>query len=172
MPFDYYRRLTPRQKRIYRASDEVATIPIPTPATLRRSADKVRRFLEAEDRPGLERACQELVDELARRLEVPPLSVKVLAARPSRTWGELHGLYEPAENRRRARITVWMRTAHRRQVVAFRTFLRTVLHEVCHHLDYELLGFEETFHTEGFFKRESSLFHQLTGSDRRSRAVP
>ena len=54
-----------------------------------------------------------------------------------------------------------MRTAQRKQVVAFRTFLRTFLHELCHHLDYELLRLAETFHTEGFYKRESSLFRQL-----------
>ena len=43
----------------------------------------------------------------------------------------------------------WMRTARRKQVVAFRTFLRTFLHEIGHHLDYELLRLAETFHTEG-----------------------
>ena len=58
-------------------------------------------------------------------------------------------------------MTVWMRTAKHRRVVAFRTFLRTLLHELCHDLDYELFGLEETFHTEGFYKRESSLLHQL-----------
>ncbi|MGH7255674.1 MAG: hypothetical protein ACREI3_07840, partial [Nitrospirales bacterium] len=54
-----------------------------------------------------------------------------------------------------------MRTAKRRQVVAFRTFLRTLVHELGHHVDYELLGLAETFHTEGFYKRESNLLHQL-----------
>jgi hypothetical protein len=57
-----------------------------------------------------------------------------------------------------------MRTVHYRRVVAFRTFLRTLLHEVCHHLDYRHLKLAESFHTEGFFKRESSLFRQLTGT--------
>ncbi|MDH3690664.1 MAG: hypothetical protein OEU36_14540, partial [Gammaproteobacteria bacterium] len=76
-------------------------------------------------------------------------------------WGELHGLYEPAEENPLAHITVWMRTAQRRKVVAFRTFLRTLLHEYCHHLDYEHFELEDSFHTEGFYKRESSLFHQL-----------
>ena len=85
----------------------------------------------------------------------------MLAARPSHDWGELHGLYEPAEGRRRARITVWMRTAQHKKVVAFRTFLRTILHEICHHLDYEVLGLDDSFHTEGFLKRESSMFRQL-----------
>jgi len=54
-----------------------------------------------------------------------------------------------------------MRTAQRRQIVAFRTFLRTLLHELCHHLDYELLKLTESFHTEGFYQRESSLLNQL-----------
>jgi hypothetical protein len=54
-----------------------------------------------------------------------------------------------------------MRTAQRRRVVAFRTFLRTLLHELGHHLDYSYLRLPDSFHTEGFYKRESSLMHQL-----------
>ena len=60
-----------------------------------------------------------------------------------------------------ARITVWMRTVHRKQVVAFRSFLRTLVHEFLHHLDYEHFKLPETFHTEGFYKRESSLANAL-----------
>jgi hypothetical protein len=54
-----------------------------------------------------------------------------------------------------------MRTAQHKKVVAFRTFLRTILHELCHHLYYEVLDLDDSFHTEGFFKRESSLFRPL-----------
>ena len=77
--------------------------------------------------------------------------------RPADDYGELHGLYEPEDEGETARITVWMRTAQKKQVVAFKTFLRTLIHELCHHLDYELFALKETFHTEGFYKRESSL---------------
>jgi hypothetical protein len=87
--------------------------------------------------------------------------VKVLSRRPSTSASELHGLYEPGERRTLSVITVWMKTAQHKRVVAFRTFLRTLLHEICHHLDYELLKLDDSFHTEGFFKRESSLFKQL-----------
>ena len=52
-----------------------------------------------------------------------------------------------------------------RQVVKFRTFLRTLLHELCHHLDYELLDLADSFHTEGFYKRESSLLRQLLSEE-------
>jgi len=50
-------------------------------------------------------------------------------------------------------------------VVKFRTFLRTLLHELGHHLDYEMLGLPDSFHTEGFYKRESSLLRQLLGAE-------
>ena len=63
----------------------------------------------------------------------------------------------PTRSCRVARISVWMRTAQKKQVVAFRSFLRTVVHEFLHHLDYEHFKLAETFHTEGFYKRESSL---------------
>ena len=88
--------------------------------------------------------------------------VKVLSRRPSSTTSELHGLYELAAGRAKPVISVWMRTAANRRVVAFRTFLRTLLHALCHYLDYELLALEDSFHTEGFFKRESSLFRQVS----------
>ena len=58
-----------------------------------------------------------------------------------------------------------MLTVHHKRVVAFKTFLRTILHEVGHHLDYTYLKLADSYHTEGFFKRESSLFHQLVPSD-------
>ncbi|HET6363924.1 MAG TPA: hypothetical protein VFG02_02645 [Nitrospirota bacterium] len=117
--------------------------------------------LEHEDRAKTEYICQKLTRGMVEGLTAPPVRVTVLVARPSASWGELHGLYVPTQGRASAMITVWMRTAQRRQVVAFRSFLRTLLHEICHHLDYELFNLSESFHTEGFYKRESSLFHQL-----------
>jgi hypothetical protein len=54
-----------------------------------------------------------------------------------------------------------MRTARQRRVVAFRAYLRTLLHELGHHLDYRYLRLADSFHTQGFYQRESSLFHQL-----------
>jgi len=41
--------------------------------------------------------------------------------------------------------------------------LRALLHEYCHYLDNDRFQLTESFHTEGIFKRESSLFKQLVG---------
>ncbi len=161
MPFAYYQRLSAARKRIYRRSDAVERVELPDPVALRPLVAPLRAALELEGRRDTEAACQRLAEALLRQLALPPVRIVVLAARPSRSWGELHGLYDPTREGVAPTVTLWMRTAQRKQVVAFRSFLRTFLHELGHHLDYELLQLAETFHTEGFYKRESSLFRQL-----------
>lgn len=161
MPYAYYAKLKAKDKAIYRRSDEIERVDLSGAWSLHPLVSQLEKSLMAEDRAGTERVLRDLANGILSDLGLAPVTVKLLAARPSHDWGELHGLYEPGEGRQRARITVWMRTAHHKRVIAFRTFLRTLLHELCHHLDYELLELDDSFHTEGFFKRESSLFKQL-----------
>ncbi len=161
MPFAYYAKLSPERQRIYRKSDAITSLGVPPGAGVAAPVAAIAAALAADDRAATQAACQRLVDALTAGYRVPPVKVRVLARRPSDASGELHGLYEPEDGSTRARITVWRRTAARKQVVAFKTFLRTVVHEVCHHLDYELFALDETFHTEGFYKRESSLANAL-----------
>jgi hypothetical protein len=163
MPFEYYARLSPRNQKIYRASDVITQVRLPKPELLFPFVELLREALVAERRPEVEAAAERLVHGIAEMLEVGPASVQVLAARPSSRYGELHGLYT-SDPPGIPRIQVWMRTARHRRVVAFRTFLRTLLHEAGHHLDYTYLKLPDSFHTEGFFKRESSLFYQLVPS--------
>ena len=160
--FAYYDRLSPESKKTYRRSDGIPRIVVPDAAALVPLARAVEPALAAAQVDGVQRACQALVDALNARLATPPVEVRVLERRPANAEGELQGLYEPDEvTGGRARITVWMRTAQRVQVVRFRTFLRTLVHEVVHHLDYELFKLEETFHTQGFYLRESALMREL-----------
>ncbi|QJR14289.1 hypothetical protein [Usitatibacter palustris] len=163
MPFSYYDRLSARDKKIYRASDAILRIDLPDIAALGPLAVAIEPVLIEANRAAVQRASQVLVDAINAQLKTPPIRVKVLERRPSNSYGELHGLYEPEEERERAVISVWMRTAQKVQVVKFRTFLRTLLHEVCHHLDYEHYKLAETFHTEGFYARESALLRELLG---------
>ncbi len=165
MPFAYYERLSPARKRTYRRSDEIGAIGLPPGVDAGNFVASIRAGLRDDDRAATQDAAQRLLAMLASGYRVPPVRVKVLARRPSNDYGELHGLYEPGEGATPATITVWMRTAQRRQVVAFKTFLRTLTHEFAHHLDYELFLLDETFHTEGFYKRESSLANGLLAQE-------
>ena len=166
MPFAYYEKLSAARRRIYDKSDRILRIEWPDMAGLMPLARAIEPVLERARRAEVERTCQALVDAMNAQLGTPRVDVRVLERRPSNNAGELQGLYEPDEvTGSRARITVWMRTAAKEQVVKFRTFLRTLVHEVCHHLDYEHYKLAETFHTQGFYTRESALMRELLGEN-------
>ena len=161
MVFEYYNRLSAKKQSVYRQSDAISAIRLPDPQPLRPATQSLMDALKSEDCNAVQSLSQQITDGIIARLKVPPLRIQVLAVRPSDDWGELHGLYLPEEDGKAAKIQLWMRTAKHKRVVAYKSFLRTLLHEICHHLDYEHYKFPETFHTEGFYSRESSLLHQL-----------
>ena len=161
MPFAYYDRLSPKRQAIYRRSDAIGALALPPGLDVAAPVRAVEDGLARGDRATVQRGSQALIDALAAGFAVPAVRVRVLAVRPSDIEGELHGLYEPNEDRPPPLISVWMKTAQRKQVVAFRSFVRTLVHEMLHHLDYEHFDLEETFHTEGFYKRESSLSNAI-----------
>ncbi len=167
MPFAYYDRLSPDDQAVYRASDAVPAVRLPGAPSLWPVVGALQLALREADRARVQRASAALASGVATGLGVRAPRVEVLAVRPSWAGGELHGLYTLAP-RRRALVQVWMRTARHARPVAFRTFLRTLLHELCHHLDVAYLDLPRSFHTQGFFQRESSLFHQLVPEARRA----
>ena len=165
MVFKYYYNLTKKQQFIYRKSDQIESVSLRSPVEFIGCVTGLREALAREDRGSISKFADKLINGLVADLGIPAVEIKVLSVRPSNHSGELHGLYETAGGKEKAIITVWMRTAKHKRVVAFRTFLRTLLHEFCHHMDYEYYRLADSFHTEGFFKRESSLLKQLLIQD-------
>jgi hypothetical protein len=159
--FGYYARLSSADKRVYRRSDAITSVPLPDAAALFPLVRALAAALEAGKRPGVGRAAGALCDAILRQLGVSAVRVRVREVRPKAEHGELHGLYTFAHEGKLPEIEVWMRTAEHRRTVKFPTFLRTLAHEIAHHLDMTLLGLDNSFHTVGFFRRESSLSRQL-----------
>jgi hypothetical protein len=155
----YYQRLSKRGQAIYRASAAIERIDLGDPNPFHGIVAQLRTALEAGDPRGLQGRAQALANATTARLSLPAVRVEVLAVRPNASWGELHGLYEQPPGRAPV-ITLWMRTAKHARVVAFKTFLRTLAHEMGHHIDYAHLKLADSLHTPGFFKRESSLVRQ------------
>jgi len=158
---DRYRRWSPQRRRVAARSDRVPTLPLVPSAALVGAVEALRFALAAQDVTGVGLLSQRIADGVCRELGVGRVTVRVELRRPPTRGGELHGLYVPGNGRGRDAILVWMLTHKRRQVVAYKTFLRTLLHEICHHLDYTLLQLADSLHTEGFYRRESSLFAAL-----------
>ncbi len=159
--FAYYQRLSAKDKATYRKSDAITQIVLPDALALAGLVGELEQALAVGKRAGVASAVQRLTHALFQQLGAPPLKIHVRLVRPSDEGGELHGLYTYAANGKPPKLEVWMKTAANARIVRFRTFLRTLLHEICHHLDVTIFELEDSFHTEGFFRRESSLVRQL-----------
>jgi hypothetical protein len=164
MPYSYYDNLSAENKRIYRKSDAIDSIPLNDPGLIHPFVIKLRKSLLDSKRGEVAKYSSEICRLVCEDLGAEPLKVKISSKRPSNSTRELYGLYE-WEDGEAPVLTIWMKTAVKRRVVAFKTFLRTILHELCHHLDYTYFKLEDSFHTEGFFKRESSLYKQIIHTD-------
>lgn len=162
--FAWYDRLSPAKKRIYRESDALLDVPLRAPAAVVPLVAPLRAALEAGERVPVQAAVRRLMRALGDDLGVPRFQVEILDARPRDAGSELHGLYTWEEGKA-ALIQVWMRTAVNERVVAFKAFLRTLLHELCHHLDYHHYQLGDSLHTRGFYAREASLTRQLLGEE-------
>lgn len=169
----WYRRLTPARRRIARASDRVGPLAIvPSPA-LAGAVAALGSALDAGTAAAVRRVAQRIADEVCAHFRSSRVRVVVHRRRPHDRDGELHGLYETGFAGDCAAVSLWMLTARRGHVVAFKTFLRTLAHELCHHLDYTTFGLGESFHTPGFFRRESSLYDALLAAElTRRKALP
>jgi len=164
MPFPYYDNLSAVKKRIYRISDAIESIPVKNLDGIHPLIIKLKKSLEDNNRRDVAKHASEICLFVCEGLDIETLIVKISSRRPSRSTEELHGLYECTEGEPSV-LTVWMKTAAKGQVVAFKSFIRTVLHELCHHIDYTYFKLDDSLHTEGFFKRESFLYRQIVPAE-------
>jgi len=152
----------PPRKRNLRAfldSDTRAFIPLPPDDRLVFVAASIKAAMQEGMVGDVQRACAEFLRTASGFYGVPECSVRVLAARPLRvreySTTELFGDYHPST----LVIRVWQRTAVRKEITSFGTFLSTLCHEFCHHLDVHRYGFRDSWHTRGFYERTALLYH-------------
>jgi hypothetical protein len=162
----YFYRLSQRAQRTYLKGDSIERFDLVVSPNARNALETLMRALESDNLATTTACAQSLATEVCHLLGATPVRVNVKGVRPRNSRSELHGLYHLSDPRRGKPpyIELWMRTAQRHDVVKPRTFVRTLMHEVGHHLDYALLRLDNSFHNSGFFKRESSLVRALFDS--------
>jgi len=128
------------QKQTSPVYTEELTDLLPQNGRLHTTAKSIESAIKAGKSTDVRHACEEFLAATSGFYRVPTCAVRVLAARPLRVrehWAtELFGDYNPET----MLIRVWLRTAVRKQVTSFGTFLSTLCHEFCHHLDYQEFG--------------------------------
>jgi hypothetical protein len=145
-------------------SDRIKTPDLPQDRRLLAVAESIEGAMKGARTVDVRRACAEFLAIASEFYEVPLCGIRVLAARPLRVredWtSELFGDYSPET----MLIRVWMRTAVRKDITSFGTFLSTLCHEFCHHLDFQKFGFSDSWHTRGFYDRAAALYHHARGT--------
>jgi hypothetical protein len=156
----------PRNKNLdfFIDSDRLNTLLLPADEQLPSIAAALEMAMKAGTTGDVGRACEEFISSASDFYQVPRCPVRVLAARPLRvrehSTTELFGDYHPGTKV----IRVWMRTAVRKDVTSFGTFLSTLCHEFCHHLDFHRFPFGDSWHTRGFYQRTAILYHHSKGT--------
>ena len=151
--------------RKFLESEQLGGLDLPRDDRLRIPAGLIDAALAACKATALRDACANFLGAASDFYKVSRPQVRVLNARPVRVREggsavELFGDYHP----KTMLIRVWMRTAVRQQVTSFGTFLSTLCHEFCHHLDSHRLGFPDSPHTRGFYERAAVLYHHARGT--------
>jgi hypothetical protein len=149
----------------FRESERFTAMDLPPGPKLSRMAEDIRLAMTEGSREQVRRTCASFLNAAAPFYGVRVPEVRALAARPLRVreggWQtELFGDYSLGE----AVIRIWTRTAVRKQVTSFGTFLSTLCHEFCHHLDCQKFGFSRSPHTRGFYERAALLYHHARGT--------
>jgi len=148
----------------FRESDRIKTLDLPQDGRWSSITRSIESAMKAGHRADVRRACAEFLQSASDFYDVPDCGIRVLAARPLRVrehWtSELFGDYTPETSL----IRVWMRTAVRKEITSFGTFLSTLCHEFCHHLDFQIFGFQDSWHTRGFYQRAAALYHHARGT--------
>ncbi|MGB7437138.1 MAG: hypothetical protein WBR26_26520 [Candidatus Acidiferrum sp.] len=154
----------PRRRKLtlFTESDRLTTLPVPSDDRLQRVARFIESAMKAGQSGEVRRASEAFLSAASNYYGVRGCGIRVLAARPLRvreySTTELFGDYNPGSHL----IRVWMRTAVRKKVTSFGTFLSTLCHEFCHHLDFQRFG--DSWHTRGFYERSAALYHHSRGT--------
>src|SRR5215470_10732097 len=158
---------TPPRKpnlKFFTDSDRLNTMPLPNDRRFVKIAGAIEAAMKTEDTNEVRQVCADFLGTASDFYQVPRCSIRVLAARPLRvrehSTTELLGDYHPDTKL----IRVWMRTAVRKDITSFGTFLSTLCHEFCHHLDFLKFGFGDSLHTRGFYERAAALYHFARGT--------
>ena len=145
-------------------SDRIRTLDLPGDGGLTSIAKSIESAMKCEASRDVRGLCTQFLSAASDFYRVPNCAVRVLAARPLRVRErgtfELFGDYDPESSV----IRLWMRTAVRKEVTSFGTFVSTLCHEFCHHLDFQKFGFADSWHTRGFYERAAALYHHARGT--------
>ena len=155
------RKFSASEQDAYAISNARTEVDFKITPSMRRKVGDLALWLAEGDQSRVKETTQLVLDLLCEAAEIPPAKLDLKDAADARIRGDkaVWKLYGTCE--RDGTITVAFRTAVRRKVFAFKTFLNTVVHEYVHWYDAKRLDLGASFHTSGFYQRVRDVYTQL-----------
>jgi hypothetical protein len=152
---------TRAEKKAYEISNRLDSVDFRVTPSMRRKVDDLALWLAAGDKTRVRASTQAVIDLLCAAAQVPVARIALRERAYAKFKGDkavwkLYGLCAPDGT-----ITLAFRTAVRRKVFAFKTFVNTLVHEFMHHYDTQRLQLGASFHTRGFYQRVRDLICRL-----------
>ena len=149
------------EKKAYEISNRLNSVDFKVTPSMKRKVDDLAIWLSAGDKSKVRGATQTVIELLCAAARVPAARLSLVDRAPGEFRGDklvvkLYGVCAPDGT-----ITMAYRTAVRRKVFAFKTYLNTMAHEFMHHYDHRRLQLGASFHTRGFYQRVGDLVAQL-----------
>lgn len=139
-----------------------------------RERELTRKLIASTSASEREALGQKLLDNICRSLKISRARLRVFEERqPHKLRGgrlayKLYGVYHCDS----AVIEIANLTSIRKQVVAGKTFLDTLVHELMHHIDRKFLRIPSTPHSPGFYARIEDLKAKLMRGRSTDRTSP
>lgn len=145
---------------VYQQSNAIVTVALSC-----FSKSEYNAFLQAgETAADRQKMAQKLIDYLCKKFKISralvfvvnkpqPHSTGTSGTLRRKTLGVYHTGFES--------ITLYNKTAVKKQTVSIKTMLGTLLHEFMHHYDMTYLKLGASIHSAGFYKRISDLDKKL-----------
>lgn len=149
------------EKEEYSRSEQLLRLTLPPAEPLREYAIELKQALANEDRKAILSTSKLLLNTLSDHFEVEHPKTKILSVRPREVHGDWEFQTFGDYDTETAVLRLWMKTAIQKKTSAYGTFLNTLVHEFCHHLDVVALDMPNTFHTKGFYERVGELYHHI-----------
>lgn len=158
------KNFTRAEKKSYEISNRVLSVDFRVTPAMRQKVGDLAIWLAAGDKSKVRGATQAVIGLLCEAARVPQTRFELLESAPAQFRGDkavvkLYGLCAPDGT-----ISLAFRTAVRRQVIAFKTYLNTLAHEFMHYYDARRLELDASFHTRGFYERVRHLVGRLASA--------
>ena len=161
-------RSSPRKSRLlaeFHGSDQHISLHVPVDGRLLSRAKAIESAMKAGKPAAISYACGDFLTVASDFYKVQRAEVRVLAARPLRVRkavGRLSFLATTTFKHRSFASGLVLPFASKLRPTG--SFLSTLCHEFCHHLDCRLFGIKDSPHTRGFYQRAAVLYHHARGT--------